>query len=1147
MCVAHRPPVMQMLLVLSLLTPGRGLTNNSSTTGNACGNMTVHVCVNTTGNACGNTTVNVCSNITVKVYNLIHNPNMKQEYARALVAGFNASVNSTMTAERLPGGVKLEVVYVSPGSKGAMTPDVVLEDLKKEKESSHNYSTLPVMLGPVGDVTAEHLLPVLRQRNIVAFAPFTGSSKIRVWHKNLYFITASPTAELLALLRYAVTQLRLERLGFMYLQGVSFGDEEYRLTVNALSNIGRGLCGLFTVKSSLTARADKGEFEAAWKKFAETRPQGVIVFGSPLHDTKEFLKRMQTEEGMKKVHLLLPSVLQLITEDTYKETVGVTTRRGKSPIYVSGTNPLAKDTNYKAIKRFREDMQNYLKKEPAGKHHSIQQHHHDHNDIDGEFMVYGWLAGEVLKEALGNPVWLKDRKTFMDSLYKQRRYMIDDLVIGDFGGECEGMAREHGAACECNQGGTVVYMNRIEDGHRLFPLKDGSLMLASSRCYRDMPQLYAPLSGVYVSLENNAIATRATAAFTDGASALTGRGQLGHGDRFFLHRLTSPAGGAVRALEKEMSERAVTAVFGVVNDAMLSMSNVVFIDPVTLSPRPKVARRNVLYLSPTLEQQLFVIAKNAATQGSDAVSALIRSKDAAGIQEMVRKVAKVFNMPLDTTVTLRDSDRVSGRLPPDGDVLLIGLAASDIEPLASHLDNHPGVRVFVPFFDFALLYDNITSAFKGRPGAERLLFATNLPHWAEGNAMSETVRGFHRAVPDKSKWTPLALLGFATGRAIQSLLSRMGEVTSETLVNSIFTQSVITADDMQYGPFSEKCDTWDAASYLNMEDCVVNYGAVRIALWSVARVFDPSLPCVAEAATPSIIYEERGFLGLTDGQLTGVLNGALFILVLAIAGSALMLSKIFQDARDNRRAPKEPTDPVTLIFTDIESSTALWAAHPTLMPDAVEAHHQLIRSLIVRYGCYEVKTVGDSFMIACRSPLAAVQLAGDLQRCFLHHDWGTTALDDSYHEFELQKAEAGGYEPPTAHLDPCVYRELWNGLRVRIGIHTELCDIRLDEVTKGYDYYGCTSNIAARTEHVANGGQVLLTRAAYYSLSTAEREQVSVTSLGEATLRDVPDPVEIYQLEAVPGREFAALRLEHELDEGEQDISSSATDSIRNE
>ncbi|PWU91529.1 putative receptor-type adenylate cyclase [Trypanosoma cruzi] len=199
------------------------------------------------------------------------------------------------------------------------------------------------------------------------------------------------------------------------------------------------------------------------------------------------------------------------------------------------------------------------------------------------------------------------------------------------------------------------------------------------------------------------------------------------------------------------------------------------------------------------------------------------------------------------------------------------------------------------------------------------------------------------------------------------------------------------------------------------------------------------------------------------------------------------------------------------------------------MPDAVATHHRLIRSLIAKYRCYEVKTIGDSFMIACKSAFAAVQLVRELQQVFLQHDWGTSVIDDAYRMFEEDRAEEDAeYVPPTARLDAAVYRQYWNGLRVRVGVHTGLCDIRHDEVTKGYDYYGGTSNMAARTESVGNGGQVLLTRAAYFALSTAEREQVEVTALGAVALRGVPKLVEMYQLDAVPGRVVAGLRLDRD-------------------
>ncbi|RNE99337.1 receptor-type adenylate cyclase [Trypanosoma rangeli] len=209
-------------------------------------------------------------------------------------------------------------------------------------------------------------------------------------------------------------------------------------------------------------------------------------------------------------------------------------------------------------------------------------------------------------------------------------------------------------------------------------------------------------------------------------------------------------------------------------------------------------------------------------------------------------------------------------------------------------------------------------------------------------------------------------------------------------------------------------------------------------------------------------YVESAERGLAIAQLIGIIV-------------AVVLLCCCRDPRDNATAPKEPTDPVTLVFTDVESSTALWVACPEAMSDAVATHHQLIRELIAKYRCYEVKTIGDSFMIACKSAFAAVQLVRELQRVFLRHAWGTSVLDDAYRKFEESRAEEGaeaeGHVPPTARLDAAVYRQHWNGLRVRVGVHTGLCDIRRDEVTERYDYYGGAVNMAARTESMGGGGQ----------------------------------------------------------------------------
>ena len=67
------------------------------------------------------------------------------------------------------------------------------------------------------------------------------------------------------------------------------------------------------------------------------------------------------------------------------------------------------------------------------------------------------------------------------------------------------------------------------------------------------------------------------------------------------------------------------------------------------------------------------------------------------------------------------------------------------------------------------------------------------------------------------------------------------------------------------------------------------------------------------------------------------------------------------------------------LFTDIQDSTKLWGAAPASMSVSLDKHHQVIRECIACHKGYEVKTVGDSFMIACSSSAAAVHIAADIQ------------------------------------------------------------------------------------------------------------------------------------------------------------------------
>ena len=297
---------------------------------------------------------------------------------------------------------------------------------------------------------------------------------------------------------------------------------------------------------------------------------------------------------------------------------------------------------------------------------------------------------------------------------------------------------------------------------------------------------------------------------------------------------------------------------------------------------------------------------------------------------------------------------------------------------------------------------------------------------------------------------------------------------------------------------------------------------------------------------------------LSATTMAGIALGAALtiavLLVLALVGA----KRLSSDARDNSAAPKDSTKPVTILFTDIESSTKLWACCPEDMGTALDHHHAVIRACIKRHGGYEVKTVGDCFMIAIADAAAAVRLALDIEASLWTHPWATDAFDRFYEEVLGTGIERKGSDADMATFAHHNSRpNLWRGLRVRIGMHAGLADVKFDETTKGYDYYGNTVNVASRIEDSAHGGQILasrevlelaglhalpedasatghtLTRGQMTPMILAARSgsdvtPLSVTDCGRHEVRGVPEPVSIFELASpeLCGRQFPPIRVE---------------------
>ena len=142
-----------------------------------------------------------------------------------------------------------------------------------------------------------------------------------------------------------------------------------------------------------------------------------------------------------------------------------------------------------------------------------------------------------------------------------------------------------------------------------------------------------------------------------------------------------------------------------------------------------------------------------------------------------------------------------------------------------------------------------------------------------------------------------------------------------------------------------------------------------------------------------------------------------------------------------------------------------------------------------------MKTIGDSFMVVSKCPKQMLYLALDIQRSFLAQEW--------------DPAINGAYKVPDDV--ECGNRRLWNGLRVRCGLHYGMPEVEFEPSTGGYDYYGTGVNTAARIESVAHGGQIVVS-AEYWAAVGSHFTRTTVLDLGENQLRGLTGIARLFQV-----------------------------------
>jgi predicted ATPase/class 3 adenylate cyclase len=169
-----------------------------------------------------------------------------------------------------------------------------------------------------------------------------------------------------------------------------------------------------------------------------------------------------------------------------------------------------------------------------------------------------------------------------------------------------------------------------------------------------------------------------------------------------------------------------------------------------------------------------------------------------------------------------------------------------------------------------------------------------------------------------------------------------------------------------------------------------------------------------------------------------------------------------------------PSGEVTLLFTDIDGSTRLLHELGDAYADVLAEHRRHLREAFQRHKGVEVDTQGDALFVAFAQPGDALAAAADAQR-------------------SLAKGP----------------------VRVRMGLHTGR-PVRTDE-----GYVGMDVHLGARIAAAGHGGQVVVSRTTVGALGGAE----SMSDLGEHRLKDIAEPVWLYQLRAPGlGADFPPLR-----------------------
>jgi class 3 adenylate cyclase len=168
-----------------------------------------------------------------------------------------------------------------------------------------------------------------------------------------------------------------------------------------------------------------------------------------------------------------------------------------------------------------------------------------------------------------------------------------------------------------------------------------------------------------------------------------------------------------------------------------------------------------------------------------------------------------------------------------------------------------------------------------------------------------------------------------------------------------------------------------------------------------------------------------------------------------------------------------PSGFVTMLFTDMEASTALVQRLGDGFGDLLDGVNTVLRDAVLATDGHVVETRADEFFAVFEQPGSALETAVSVQRALAAKTW----VDDL-------------------------------AVRVRIGIHSGYPTRRAE------NYIGMAVHTAARICDAGHGGQILVSGDTRTATTGAMPPGMRLRNLGQFRLRGIPEEVALYQVAA---------------------------------